>query len=406
MGHYKSHLEQSDSGVPWIGQAPEHWKVLPLKALATYNDDTISEATPPDCSIRYVDISSVSYGQGIMKSESMMFADAPSRARRKARTGDVIISTVRTYLKAVASVDHAHADCVYSTGFAVLRPRPEILDPTFLKWLALNDLLIQAVESHSEGLSYPAINASTLVDLKTLVPPIVEQRAIATFLDRETARIDALIGKKERFIELLKEKRAAVITHAVTQGLDPSVPMKDSEVEWLGKVPAHWSVTRLRFCTELNPSFKEQKPGPEDRLVPFFPMEAIGEKGELDRSRLRPVNEVKTGYSYFAEGDVVIAKVTPCFENGKGAVMFGLQGGFGFGTTEITVLRCGATIDREFLYLLTTSWPVRKIGVAHMTGAGGLKRVPDNFFRDLEFGLPRVQTHSKPECDSGGELNG
>ena len=240
MSHYKPYPAYKDSGVEWIGEVPEHWEVKPIKIIASCNDDSLPESFSPDTPIRYVDISSVSHDAGIAEPEFMLFGDAPSRARRKARAGDVVVSTVRTYLKAVAAVDDAHADCVYSTGFAVLRPRKEHLTPEFLKWLALNELLIQAVESHSEGLSYPAINASELINLKTTLPSLSEQARIASILDRETARIDALIAKKTRFIELLKEKRQALITHAVTKGLDPNVKMKDSGVEWIGEVPEHW----------------------------------------------------------------------------------------------------------------------------------------------------------------------
>jgi type I restriction enzyme, S subunit len=220
------------------------------------------------------------------------------------------------------------------------------------------------------------------------LPPRNIQASISTFLDRETSQIDGLIEKKTRFIALLKEKRAAVITHAVTKGINPDAPMKDSGVDWLGHVPAHWTVSRLRFHVLVNPSQKEQRKLAPERPTSFFPMDAIGEKGELDHSHIRRLDEVQSGYSYFAEGDVVVAKVTPCFENGKGAIMSGLLGDFGFGTTEITTLRPDQGLDKAFLYLLTSTWPFRKIGVSHMTGAGGLKRVPDDFFRNFTFGMP------------------
>jgi type I restriction enzyme S subunit len=225
--------------------------VKPIKIIASCNDDSLPESIPSDTPIRYVDISAVSHDEGISGAEPMAFGEAPSRARRKAKVGDVVVSTVRTYLKAVASVDEAHADCVYSTGFAVLRARSGQLAPEFLKWLALNDLLIQAVESHSDGLSYPAINASELVSLKTVVPGLHEQRRIASVLDRETARIDALIAKKTEFIELLAKKRQALITHAVTKGLDPNVKMKDSGVEWIGEVPEHWDVKAFKRLASI-----------------------------------------------------------------------------------------------------------------------------------------------------------
>ena len=101
------------------------------------------------------------------------------------------------------------------------------------------------------GVSYPAINASELACLDIAFPSLPEQRAIAAFLDRETAQIDALVAKKERLIELLQEKRTALISHAVTKGLDPDVPLKDSGVEWLGEIPAHWEVKRVSQISEI-----------------------------------------------------------------------------------------------------------------------------------------------------------
>lgn len=243
MSHYKRYPKYKDSGVEWIGEVPEHWAVKPICRAATCNDDVIAEDTDPDARIRYVDISSVDHTAGITQASVMRFGDAPSRARRKAKVGDIVVSTVRTYLKAVAPVMVEYADCVFSTGFAVVRSREA--DPEFLKWALLNDLLIQSVEAHSEGLSYPAINAPELMKLKMSAPPPSEQPAIAAAIHRETARIDALIAKKTRFIELLKEKRQAFITHAVTKGLNPHAKMKDSGVEWIGEVPEHWTVCRL-----------------------------------------------------------------------------------------------------------------------------------------------------------------
>ena len=213
-------VPMKDSGIEWIGQVPEHWEVKPLKFIVSCNDESLSEKIPGTTPISYVDISSVTYGKGIEYSEDMLFENAPSRARRKAKNGDVIVSTVRTYLKAVASVEEEYSNCIFSTGFAVLRARNEKLQTNFLKWLVLNELFIQAVESHSEGLSYPAINATELINLEVVVPSFKEQAKIAELLDHETAHIDTLIAKTEHSIELLKERRSAFITAAVTGQID------------------------------------------------------------------------------------------------------------------------------------------------------------------------------------------
>lgn len=167
---------------------------------------------------------------------------------------------------------------------------------------------------------------------------------------------------------------------------------KDSEVEWLGEVPAHWTVDALRRRASLNPSKSEVNELPDDALVSFLPMEAVGERGELDLSRTRPISDVLSGYTYFREGDVTFAKITPCFENGKGARMVGLHGGCGFGTTELTVARPNSDLlDSHYLDWVFRSTPFRKRGEAAMYGAGGQKRVPDEFVRQFVFGWPDVE---------------
>ena len=167
---------------------------------------------------------------------------------------------------------------------------------------------------------------------------------------------------------------------------------RESGVEWLGDVPAHWQVDMLRRRATLNPSKSEIGDGAIDRVVSFLPMEAVGERGELDLSRTRPIGEVSTGYTYFREGDVAFAKITPCFENGKGARMVGLHGGLGFGTTELTVVRPQRTLlDGRYLDWVLRSVPFRQRGEAAMYGAGGQKRVPDEFVREFSFAWPSAE---------------
>ncbi len=166
---------------------------------------------------------------------------------------------------------------------------------------------------------------------------------------------------------------------------------KDSGVAWLGPVPSHWAVKRLRRVVQLNPSKSETAALSRSSEVTFLPMEAIGEDGSLALDRLRPIGELESGYTYFAEGDVAIAKITPCFENGKGAVMRGLHGGLGFGTTELIVARpLPKHLDSGYLHRIFTSRPFMQQGEASMYGAGGQKRVPDDFVRDFAIALPPV----------------
>ncbi|WXL26873.1 restriction endonuclease subunit S [Ectopseudomonas mendocina] len=171
----------------------------------------------------------------------------------------------------------------------------------------------------------------------------------------------------------------------------PYPAYKDSGVEWLGRVPEHWSVVRMRYSATLNPPVRRDLLEDPDQEVSFLPMEAIGEDGSLNLEQNRPVVEVRSGYSYFEDGDVAFAKVTPCFENGKGALMRGLQCAAGFGTTELTVLRPNpAVADARYINYIVQGSSFRAFGAGAMTGAGGLKRVPDEFTRNFPVSLPEL----------------
>jgi type I restriction enzyme, S subunit len=151
----------------------------------------------------------------------------------------------------------------------------------------------------------------------------------------------------------------------------------------------HWA--RLRTAIRLNPSKSEIDTACSDDDVSFLPMEAIGEDGSLSLDRTRPLSEVQSGYTYFRDGDVLIAKITPCFENGKGAVARGLINGFGFGTTELIVARPRLRqLAPAYLYWITQSPDFRQWGEGAMYGAGGQKRVPDDFVLDYRAWLPPV----------------
>ncbi|MCS3701013.1 type I restriction enzyme S subunit [Salinibacter ruber] len=241
--------EYQDSGVVWLGEIPSHWETGPLKYFVSIDPEALTEKTDDDFELRYVDISSVNSQGDIEEPDEFRFGDAPSRARKVVQHGDTIISTVRTYLKAIAFIDNPPENLIVSTGFAVLRPLDDV-DERFLGYLISSKQFIDSAVSNSEGIGYPSISTSKLGRLPVWVPPLDEQRVIADYLDRETDRIDALIEKKEQLIDLLEEKRTALISRVVTQGLDGDAEMQDSGVEWLGEIPAHWDTVKLKWNTD------------------------------------------------------------------------------------------------------------------------------------------------------------
>lgn len=159
--------------------------------------------------------------------------------------------------------------------------------------------------------------------------------------------------------------------------------------------PKDWPAERLRFSILSNPVKSEVASWKDDTLVSFVPMEAVGEHGGIDLSKQKPIGNVYGGYTYFANGDIVIAKITPCFENGKGAISEDLMNGVAFGTTEFHVVRPLKGISKRWLFYLTMSDTFRNIGTSKMLGAGGQKRVPEDFIKNFRTGIPSYTEQRK-----------
>lgn len=168
----------------------------------------------------------------------------------------------------------------------------------------------------------------------------------------------------------------------------PYPEYRDSGVEWLGPMPRHWDIRRMLFLTSINPTKSEVRRLAPDTEVSFVPMEAVQEFGGLALDTTKPIEDVLQGYTYFRDGDIVVAKITPCFENGKGSIASDLVNGIGFGTTELHVIRRADELDTKYLFYLTLSHAFRHLGAAEMYGAGGQKRVPDSFLRDFRTPIP------------------
>ncbi len=374
-----------DSGNMWIGATPETWKMIPLKYLASYNDEVLSENTDDEFEFDYIEIGSVQYGRGIIYTEHMKFKNAPSRARRIVRKDDIIVSTVRTYLKAVATIPACNNSLIASTGFIVIRPHKVL--PRFMNYALLSESFISLVESHSTGISYPAINSVDVVKFKIPVPCRSEQERIAAFLDAECAEIDAVLEKTRASIEEYKKLKQAVITQAVTKGIRGDRPMKDSGIEWIGEIPAEWTASKIKYCTEFAPSCNTSHLS-EDSLVTFTPMECI--KNGYFENREAHFSALSSSYTQYQDGDIVFAKVTPCFENGNIAIMQGLSAGFGFGSSELFVIR-PQSINTEFIFYYLQNNIFKQYACATMTGTGGLKRVSPTFVRNYSVFIPSYE---------------
>lgn len=230
-----------------LAGSARHWPAKRLKFVAPAQTDraTASPAEPD-----YIGLENIESWTGQLLengSESLQEDDGESTGTAgRFVAGDVLFSKLRPYLAKAYLADH---EGVCSTEFLVLRPTPE-LDGRFLRYFFLIPHIVAVIDSSTFGAKMPRANWDFIGSLSVPLPERPVQRRIADYLDAETAEMDALISEKERMLALLEEKRAAVVTQAVTRGLDPQVKLKPSDLDWLGDIPARWSVRRLKFLID------------------------------------------------------------------------------------------------------------------------------------------------------------
>ncbi|MEG0671720.1 restriction endonuclease subunit S [Clostridium sp.] len=212
-------VKMKDSGVKWIGYIPEGWRITKVKHISNINSVSLSENTDEEFLFKYIDIGSVnSYGE-ISDLEQLEFGKSPSRARRVVRSGDTLVSTVRTYLRAITSFDVVSTDTICSTGFAVLSPKANI-ESKYLGFLMRSTKYIDEIVSRSTGVSYPAIASTQIGDLECILPCCDEQKIIIIKIEDELSKIDSLISDIVISINSLKEYKQSLISEAVTGKID------------------------------------------------------------------------------------------------------------------------------------------------------------------------------------------
>lgn len=208
------------SGIEWQGDVPEHWLIKPLKRWVRLNASTLGEKTNPDFEFRYVDIGAVKTGRLAKEPERLRFQSAPSRARRVLRRGDTILSTVRTYLKAIWYVSEEAEDLIASTGFAVMTPGREV-EPEYLGYVIQSTSFVNRVTANSIGIAYPAIAETVLGRFPVAMPSTLEeQQMILAYIKAKSAPLDQAIDQALTEIKLIREYRDRQIADVVTGKVD------------------------------------------------------------------------------------------------------------------------------------------------------------------------------------------
>ena len=384
----KPYADYKDSGLPWLGQVPQHWEVRRIKTALRELDRRSSEGLEPLLSLRMQ--------AGLVDHHALGGRPIPPSAligSKRVLPGEIVMNRMRASSGLFAA---ATSDGLVSPDYAIFRPVDQV-NVAYAVQLFRTPAMMAVFRLESTGLGtgesgFLRLYSDQFGRLAIPIPPIAEQAAIMRFLDWASSRLERTIRAKRKVIALLTEQQQAVIHRAVTRGLDPGIALKPSGIPWLGDIPQHWELRRLRQVAFMKPSKSES----EDVLrrngaVTFLPMERVSAGGAVDASERVHAATVWNGFTYFSRGDVIVAKITPCFENGKGAFLENLPTDIGFGSTEFHVMRPSPWLLGAYLRLITSSKQFLANGINSMTGSAGQQRVPTDFVKNYLIALPSVE---------------
>ncbi len=261
--------EMKDSGIEWIGEIPADWEIRKIKQLADSNTensfvdgDWIESPYIVDCGIRYLTTGNI--GDGVFKEQGNGYITLKTfeeLACKYAFPGDLIISRLNAPYGRSCILPSDYTEYVVAVDNVILRTQE---DKRYICYVSQCDGYKHTVEDDAKGTTMKRISRTNLGNIVMPLPPILQQHRIANYLDRKCSQIDAIIARQQEVIEKLKAYKLSVITEAVTKGLNPDVPMKDSGIEWIGKIPEHWIVSQLKYYASLRSGLTLGKKYPPD----------------------------------------------------------------------------------------------------------------------------------------------
>lgn len=367
------YTEMKDSGTVWLGEIPSDWEISKIGSLYTQRNEKVSDKDYPPLSVTM---------KGILPQLDTAAKTEDGDNRKLVKIGDFAINS-RSDRRGSCGISPYNGSV--SLINTILTPR-NAMHPGYYNWLFHTSLFADEFYKWGHGI-VDDLWTTRWQEMKKIivpVPPYNIQEQISAYLDAQCAKIDEIIAEAKASIEDYKKWKASIIYEAVTKGLDPDVEMKESGIKGAEKVPSHWAISRLKYISYLDPKCAIIHITDEDEVT-FAPMECI--RNDRRIARVAPKSNDNGTYSSFMNGDIAIAKVTPCFENGNICVMENLVNGYAFGSSELFAIRPHSIITRFLFYYMQSCCFVDG-GVSTMTGVGGLKRVSSYYMKNAYIPIP------------------
>ncbi len=364
-----------DSGQNWLGAIPSTWALSRIGSLYSLRNEKVSDKDYPPLSVTMKGV--------VPQLESAAKSDDGDN-RKLVRIGDFAINS-RSDRRGSCGISAYNGSV--SLINTVLTPRGE-MNPGYYNWLFHTVAFADEFYKWGHGI-VDDLWTTRWQEMKRIVVPVPssdEQQAIAAYLDDRVAQIDSIIAEAQASIEEYKQWKASVIFEIVTKGLDATTAMRRSSNPGIGMIPAHWKEAKVKQVAQINPSCPMGNLTLNDE-VSFAPMECIRADRRIPKTA--PLASNNSSYSSFLDGDIALAKVTPCFQNSNVCIMENLVNGYAFGSSELFNIRPTSVNSRYLLYYFMTE-TFKDGGVASMTGVAGLQRVSSSYVRNAVLPYPNA----------------
>lgn len=377
-----------NSKIEWIGVIPEDWELIKIGSIFRCRNEKVNDTDYSPLSVTR---------NGIMpQMENVAKTDANDN-RKMVKVNDFVINS-RSDRKQSCGVSNLDGS-VSLINTVLYTENTDIILSEYTNLLMKNYGFAEEFYRWGHGI-VADLWTTRWQEMKSIVLPLPntkQQEKIVRFVQKKIGGIDNLIAHEQATIEELKAYKQSVITEAVTKGLDKSVPIKDSGVEWIGEIPSNWSVSQIKRITKFNDTVDYSNYD----IISYTPMECVG-RGTLQLKEIA-IKNISSGLTTYKEGDILMAKVTPCFENGNIAIAIGLLNGLGVGSSELFTFTPLKVKTRWLFYFLQNA-KFKSEATATMAGTGGLKRVSPQFVKDYFLALPpedeqqRISNYLDKKC--------
>lgn len=386
MAMIRPETEMKDSGIKWVGLMPVNWKTVRIKNLPNQEEnsfvdgDWIESSYITDSGIRYYTTGNI--GDGKFKEQGNGYISENTFNELKCKyafPGDLVLSRLNEPYGRSCIIPETEPKCIVAVDNVILRTNE---DKRYICYITQCDGYHAEVGELARGTAMKRVSRTNLGTIRIPLPAKIEQQSIADYLDEICSKIDEIIAEAKASIDEYKELKQSVIDKAVLHGLCNGM-MKDSGNDLIGKIPLSWEMRKLKYVADFNPGITTAYDAQKE--VGYVPMNCV-KNGYMNPLSAR-LSDMSTGLTGFQDGDIVIAKVTPCFENGNIAVAENLEQGVAFGSSELFVIRTHSINRRFMLYYLQNS-VFKNQCISTMTGTGGLKRVSGYFVNNAYITYP------------------